>query len=359
MVGCSIRNCKSRSEKGSIIGFYSFPKKESVANEWLRYCGLKTTCKNGRVCSKHFTSSDYIKSLRHILMKESPRTVRKLKPDAIPTLHIDSIEKSNSTDLTAKSTVCTGGQTDNCESKENYNMPAPSCNINSKAEVHIKSESDTTDPSCNINLKAEVHIKSESDTTDPSCNINSKAEVHIKSESDTTDPSCNINSKAEVHIKSESDTTDPSCNINLKAEVHIKSESDTTDITPANNVEGSSNVVEGSSNKITVSEVEYKLLKRKVDEYEILKNNLKQIFTSGQIRCLTKPDRQRVKWSAEDIAAAISLRSISPKGYQHLRDTVGIPLPASSTLCKWASKFDIKSEAEYIFIPCDQADSLE
>lgn len=48
MVGCSIRNCKSRSIKGGKISFFSFPQTLSVANEWLRYCGPKTTAKNGK-----------------------------------------------------------------------------------------------------------------------------------------------------------------------------------------------------------------------------------------------------------------------------------------------------------------------
>ncbi|XP_063366989.1 uncharacterized protein LOC134655454 [Cydia amplana] len=202
MVGCSIRNCKSRSIKGSIIRFYSFPKKESVANEWLRYCGLKTKCKNGRVCSKHFTSTDYIKpSLKHILMKESPRRVRILKPDAIPTLQIDSVVKSNSTDLSAKSTVCTPGQTDNCETKENYDISAPSCNINVKVEVHCTSDSDTT----------------------PANDVEGSSNVVEESDKDITV------SAAEYKL------------LKRKVEVHCTSESDTT---PANNVEGSSNVVE-------------------------------------------------------------------------------------------------------------------
>lgn len=52
MVGCSMRNCKSRSVKGGTIRFFSFPLKESVANEWLRYCGPKTTTKNGKYLCK-------------------------------------------------------------------------------------------------------------------------------------------------------------------------------------------------------------------------------------------------------------------------------------------------------------------
>jgi hypothetical protein len=43
---------------------------------------------------------------------------------------------------------------------------------------------------------------------------------------------------------------------------------------------------------------------------------LARIFTSGQIKKLSNPDRN-IHWSPEDIAAAISLRSVSPKAYRY------------------------------------------
>lgn len=93
---------------------------------------------------------------------------------------------------------------------------------------------------------------------------------------------------------------------------------------------------------------EYKLLKRNVNGYNDLKKNLEKIFTPGQIRRLMNPNRRRVRWSAEDIAAAISLRRrVSPKGYRHLRANIGIPLPGFSTLRKWVSKFEIKESSYF------------
>lgn len=48
MGGCSIRNCKVRTVKGGAVSFFTFPVKESVANEWLRHCKPKTKAKTGK-----------------------------------------------------------------------------------------------------------------------------------------------------------------------------------------------------------------------------------------------------------------------------------------------------------------------
>jgi len=73
-------------------------------------------------------------------------------------------------------------------------------------------------------------------------------------------------------------------------------------------------------------------LKEKVKEnmYRILK----QVF--GQIHMLLTPQKKRVVWSSEDVASAISLRSVSPKAYRYLRNVVKILLPGLSTIRRWA-----------------------
>lgn len=64
-------------------------------------------------------------------------------------------------------------------------------------------------------------------------------------------------------------------------------------------------------------------------------------FTPGQIRKLvTDSDNKKIHWKPEDIAAAISLRSVSPKAYRYLRLN-NYPLPALSTLRNWVSTFNI------------------
>lgn len=62
-----------------------------------------------------------------------------------------------------------------------------------------------------------------------------------------------------------------------------------------------------------------------------------------------KQDMRRVRWDVEDITAAASLKSISPKCYRHLKNNMGIPLPAPSTLRRWAStqnKLEVDNKLE-------------
>jgi hypothetical protein len=67
---------------------------------------------------------------------------------------------------------------------------------------------------------------------------------------------------------------------------------------------------------------------------------LEKLLTAGQIKKLMKPDNQTVHWSANDIAVAISLRSVSSKTYRYL-PCHNYPLPALSTLRTWTSKFNV------------------
>lgn len=69
--------------------------------------------------------------------------------------------------------------------------------------------------------------------------------------------------------------------------------------------------------------------------------NLQKILTPGQIKKIENPLSKKILWTSEDISAAISLRSVSPKAYRYLRNH-NYPLPGLSTLRTWASSFDVK-----------------
>lgn len=71
-----------------------------------------------------------------------------------------------------------------------------------------------------------------------------------------------------------------------------------------------------------------------------LKKILSKCFTPGQIRCLLRGNK-RVKWSSEDIANALALRSLSRKAYDYLRGR-NIPLPGRSTLQKWTRQYSCR-----------------
>ncbi|OXU22508.1 hypothetical protein TSAR_006378 [Trichomalopsis sarcophagae] len=73
--------------------------------------------------------------------------------------------------------------------------------------------------------------------------------------------------------------------------------------------------------------------------YEILQ----PIFTIGQIKKLLnlKVNEKSIKWNSDDIATAIALRSVTPKGYRYLRKK-NYPLPALSTLRKKVAEIMIE-----------------
>ena len=85
-------------------------------------------------------------------------------------------------------------------------------------------------------------------------------------------------------------------------------------------------------------EIRFKRKQIRAKVYEILG----PIFTEGQIRKLLHPGQNRVMWSTDDISTAIALRSVSPKGYAFLRRKKNYPLPALSTLRKYASNVKLE-----------------
>lgn len=66
---------------------------------------------------------------------------------------------------------------------------------------------------------------------------------------------------------------------------------------------------------------------------------LAKIFTKGQLEKLKT--KKQIRWSVEDIASAISLYAGGPRSYRLLRKR-GYPLPAVSTIKRWASKVNLQ-----------------
>lgn len=87
-----------------------------------------------------------------------------------------------------------------------------------------------------------------------------------------------------------------------------------------------------------VNETYEKRIKKLEESEKKFKNALEKVFSPGQIKLLLNPHLTRIQWSAVDIAGAISLRAVSPRGYRYLRQNAGFPLPSFSILRKWAQK---------------------
>jgi len=60
---------------------------------------------------------------------------------------------------------------------------------------------------------------------------------------------------------------------------------------------------------------------------EKVSNLFSHIFTQTQINYFLSPGNKILKWGIDDITRAISLRSISPKAYRYLRESLKYPLP--------------------------------
>jgi len=61
------------------------------------------------------------------------------------------------------------------------------------------------------------------------------------------------------------------------------------------------------------------------------RNVLSKMFTQSQINIILKKPKKVQKWTNEDIAYSMTLRSISPKAYRFLRQSLKFPLPGLCT----------------------------
>jgi len=61
-------------------------------------------------------------------------------------------------------------------------------------------------------------------------------------------------------------------------------------------------------------------------------NLLSNIFSEHQIEMLLNPKKKVAKWSCDDIASAMTLRSISPKAYRYMHDKLKYPIPGNNTI---------------------------
>ena len=66
-------------------------KNSEIRKKWVRLCGRADTFSPvaGRVCSYHFSQSQYARHLKYeLLSKEPPAKFRLLKPDAVPDINL-------------------------------------------------------------------------------------------------------------------------------------------------------------------------------------------------------------------------------------------------------------------------------
>ncbi|GAB6029826.1 hypothetical protein CHUAL_014165 [Chamberlinius hualienensis] len=89
MVCCSVYGCNNNHRKKELT-FFRFPKDENLMKQWIWACRRKDqlNMKTARICSVHFQESDQYRSLQHELLGYTPKCSRKIKVDAVPSLHL-------------------------------------------------------------------------------------------------------------------------------------------------------------------------------------------------------------------------------------------------------------------------------
>lgn len=98
MVYCAVVGCLSNNNKKSktvsSYRFFTFPKNKQICSSWIHNCYQqhKFNVQTARICSKHFLESDYC--MKEKLLK-LPLNKWKLKPDAIPSLHLGKSSAAN------------------------------------------------------------------------------------------------------------------------------------------------------------------------------------------------------------------------------------------------------------------------
>lgn len=67
---CAISTCKNYYSKNKDIAYHVFPKEQNLRQEWIIKCKRedKFNVKTSRICSDHFTASDYQRDLRNELL---------------------------------------------------------------------------------------------------------------------------------------------------------------------------------------------------------------------------------------------------------------------------------------------------
>ncbi|XP_072385585.1 uncharacterized protein [Diabrotica undecimpunctata] len=88
---CAVACCNNDNEdKDKIFRFHTFPKDSVTRKLWIISCCRqdKFNCNTARICSKHFKTEDYQRNLQQELLNYVSKKGLKLKPEAVPSLHL-------------------------------------------------------------------------------------------------------------------------------------------------------------------------------------------------------------------------------------------------------------------------------
>lgn len=289
MPTCAVYGCKNthKNVKGTEVKLYTFPSNSDLAKQWLNECKRKdkVNISNAKICSVHFSEDSFFTPLQHKLLNYSPRSFRNLKPDAIPTLKLPLCKSTVQCIITQRQ--------QRAKNKDRKSIV--------HTALHEHGNTDGTPTTTDSPLIIQ-----------PSYIVDEGLDV------------------VNVSLKSQS------CCSELEKKIKLLEEENAELKESMLKLQESNKAIE--LEKCTLYS-KLKNLNLANDVESKVKNILGQIFSPGQIRVLMTRNR-KIKWSSEDIACAISLRSVSTKAYRYLRNKLNYPLPSLSSLRRWVSTFE-------------------
>lgn len=295
---CTVAVCNNSAIKtaGKGIIYHSFPRNSELRAIWVQKCKRDGVwnADSCSVCSVHFTDDCYERDLQAELLGYPPK--KKLKLNAVPTLHL--LPKSQSSVPTTESTKA---------------RAIRHLRRNRKKEVNVllrTSSDQATKEQDNENNLSNSSVPS---TTSEPLNMESLSQIQkdvLQREIDQLKEQ-NLALKKEVSDLKRS-------RVSLKRKLENR-----TDNTPT----------ESKIRKTTPGEI------YSIDKISEL---MFPILTRRQIEIIMTK-KKKVVWRNEDVCRALTLRYLGKRPYMFLRDQWKMPLPAISTLQRWASKLDLRS----------------
>ncbi|KAF6211603.1 hypothetical protein GE061_012116 [Apolygus lucorum] len=290
---CAIYGCTNHNQN-STVKFYTFPKDKALCQKWKHLCYREDhiNVRTATICSVHFSSDSFDTPLKYKLLNYRPKNLRDLKKDAIPSLHLPRPQRKE----------CKSSRENRMERKEQRGI--------------LK------------NILIESNLKSTFQNSEPS-STHSDEDNESRQDLSLTP----INSRAE---DGQMIVLMTSVNEEITS---LKEEN--RQLKTANDILVQTNQELKYENQSLRSELENLKTYISTEVNNKIHESLSRIFTPGQITSLLSQQQpKKILWKNDDIASAISLRSISSKCYRYLRIKLHYPLPAPSTLRKWIARIE-------------------
>ncbi len=280
---CSVACCEPPFPTGT--SFHTFPKDEDLCQSWIKACKRKDPMNpnTARICSQHFAREDLERDMRKEMLYGQTR--KKLRKGAIPKLLL--LPDAKPPKITERQK--------RMEKHERERL------VQTLLQHSEPMETDCPDPGLVLSEENFVHTASQTEVA-----------VHHASKA--------CLAKAVIHSVS-SQTESRSCNMSTQTDDDILKKKNFVLRTKLQTLQ----------RQITNMRRKQQSPSKKVKACIIKKAFEKSSWTHKQVQMFTG-GKKMAKWESEDIVLGLTLRALSKKAYQFLRQTRLLPLPGLTTL---------------------------